>query len=142
LKARADSGFVVSSETSFGGFLDGVVRDLESAFARRKASLLDESAMLGHIALLLPESYGVAVNEVAEVPVVIEDADVIAAEDDDAEEEFTSNAAEAVIAAVEVSNTDVVIKASEAWNHARFIEKHLFYLGSPADSASSQSPGS
>ncbi len=140
LKARADSGFVVSSETSFGAFLDGVVRDLESAFARRKASLLDESAMLGHIALLLPESYGVAVNEVAEVPVVIEDADVIAAEDDDAEQEFTSNAAEAVIAAVEVSNTDVVIKASEAWNHARFIEKHLFYLRSPADSARSQSP--
>ena len=112
-----------------GPFLDKIVNELAVALIGRKKYLGKKKGMLGHIALLLPESYGKTLSNSQEVVIEdLDDNDVLNAEDD-----VILQTDEVVITTFSVPQNATPVDDSEAWNQARFIEHHLFYLRNPVD---------
>lgn len=112
---------------TFGKLFDYFGKNLSDALLDRKQYLIEKyAAILGHIALLLPETFA---DEQDKAKSVNNDEDL----GDD--ENFDINTDEAEIDEIELEkdeDSDIIV-GKKAFKQSRFLEHHFFYLTNPVD---------
>ena len=135
--------FAVRQPFTLGQLLQFVCEKLSTKLSHRKIELNYDKAMMGHIALLLPESYREEAirGELARVLLTDEQMSSLVAslvgDDDRLDEELLARlgACEFIInLTIERGAVAVNYRIINPWRQARFIESHLFYLHNPVQS--------